>query len=335
MRHDLLRLFDLYSKFDKSLLLNRDIANQFQVPDMKCGPSVVNRTLLFKLEGQKLLSTNSKYIGSNSILSNGRHIFKSLNDQEAYKRQLYVDSLNKKDLIHQITYEVYDPLSGGAHLIWGTPTVTFNATLNGWKLNSWKDLLSLKQLKPGIDKGNKWLETVLWPAYKRAFLNRYEGISGNCSHLSNCLVKMTTLSSTDGGITTVYSIIYALVRVGFYTTVWYKFMPWNMDIHPNELYFMAWDHFLDESAIVHGYTKITLQETKDLSDIVMSIWGETPFPLNDINSNTSKEMGIPIEDVQLPDEIPIVIDNIDRKWRAGVSLGVIICFCVALGIFHE
>lgn len=184
MRHDLLRLFDLYSKFDKSLLLNRDRANQFQIPDMKCRPSVVNRTLLCKLEGlyQKLLSTNSKYMRDNSILSNGRHIFKSLNDQEAYKRQLYADSLNKKDLIHQITYEVYDPLSGGAHLLWGTPSVTFNATLNGSKLNSWKDLLSLKQLTPVIDKGNTWLETVLWPAYKRALLNRYPGISDNLTN---------------------------------------------------------------------------------------------------------------------------------------------------------
>lgn len=334
MRPDLLRLFDLYSKFDKSLLLNRGFSNQFQVPDMKCRPSVEcsNRTLLSKLVGlyHKLLSTNSKYIRSNEILSNGPHIFKSLNDQEAYQRQLYVDSLNNQDLIHQITYEVYDPLSGGANLIWGTPTVTFNATLNGWKFHSWKDLLSLKQFKPGIDKGNTWLETVLWPAYKRTLSNRYKGISGN---LSNCLVKMTTLSSTDGGITTVYSIIYALVRVGFYTTVWYKFMPWNMDIPPNELYYMAWDHFLDESAIVHGYTKITLQETKDLSDIVMSIWGDTPFSLNDKNENTSHEMGIS-QDVQLPEE-PIVIDNIDRKWRAGVSLGVIICFCAVLGIFQE
>ena len=81
----------------------------------------------------------------------------------------------------------------------------------------------------------------------------------------------------DGGINTVYGSIFALVRVGFYTTVWYKFIPCNIDIQPDQLLYMSWDYFLNESAIVQGYTKITLQETQDISDIVMSIRGDTPF----------------------------------------------------------
>ncbi len=70
----------------------------------------------------------------------------------------------------------------------------------------------------------------------------------------------------DGGINTVYGSIFALVRVGFYTTVWYKFIPCNIDIQPDQLLYMSWDYFLNESAIVQGYTKITLQETQRLNN---------------------------------------------------------------------
>jgi len=93
-----------------------------------------------------------------------------------------MDSLNNKDLIYQISYEVYDPILRSANFLWTSPIVTFNATLNKWKFDYWKDLLSLKQLTPGIDVGNKWLEKVLWPAYKRALSNRYYFISNNLNN---------------------------------------------------------------------------------------------------------------------------------------------------------
>lgn len=332
MTTDLVRLWDLYSKFEKSLLHKRGFSNVFQVPDIQCSTSVEsgNRTLLSKVVGlyQKLLSKNSLYIRSNDIISNGPYIFQSLNDQLGYHSKLYMDSLNNKDLIHQISYEVYDPILRGANFLWSSPIVTFNATLNQWKFHSWKDLLSLKQFTPGIDVGNKWLEKVLWPAYKRALSKRYYYISDN---LTNCLVKMTTLSSMDGGITNVYGSIFALVRVGLYTTVWYKFLPFHIDIPPDQLLYMSWDYFLNESAIVPGYTKITLQETKDISDIVMSIRGDTPFPFDE---NTFNDMAM-LQDVLPPEEpaIQIPMDNIDRKWRVGVSLGIVIAFSVVIGLY--
>lgn len=137
----------------------------------------------------------------------------------------------------------------------------------------------------------------------------------------------------DGGINTVYGSIFALVRVGFYTTVWYKFIPCNIDIQPDQLLYMSWDYFLNESAIVQGYTKITLQETQDISDIVMSIRGDTPFTFDE---NSFNNMAM-LKEVIPPEEpaIQIPMDNIDRKWRVGVSLGIVIAFCVAIGVFLD
>lgn len=339
MTTDLVRLRDLYFKFEKCVLEKRGFSNVFQVPDISCSTSVEsgNKTLLSKAVGfyHKLLDNTSLSIRSNDIISNeifskGPYIFQLLNDQLAYHSKLYMDSLNNKDLIHQISYEVYDPILKGANYLWTSPIVTFNATLNKWKFDSWKELLSLKQITPGIDVDNKWLEKVLWPAYKRALSKQYYFISDN---LTNCLIKMTTISSMDGGITTVYGSIFALVRVGFYTTVWYKFIPCNIDIPPDQLLYMSWDYFLNESAIVPGYTKITLQETKDISDIVMSIRGDTPFPFyeNSFNNKAILQELLPPEEP----EIQIPMDNIDRKWRVGVSLGIVIAFCFAIGVFPE
>jgi len=137
----------------------------------------------------------------------------------------------------------------------------------------------------------------------------------------------------DGGINTVYGSIFALVRVGFYTTVWYKFIPCNIDIQPDQLLYMSWDYFLNESAIVQGYTKITLQETQDISDIVMSIRGDTPFTFDE---NSFNNMAM-LKEVIPPEEpaIQIPMDNIDRKWRVGVRLGIVIAFCVAIGVFPD
>jgi hypothetical protein len=98
---------------------------------------------------------------------------------------------------------------------------------------------------------------------------------------------------------------------------------------------MSWNHFLNENAVVYGYTKITLQETKDLSDIVSSIRDQIPFPFplsEDVIHNTAimnaeqPPQGIP--------EVSIARVNIDRKWRTGVSIGVITGICVLIGIYQ-
>ena len=119
MTTDFNRMRDLYCKFEKFVFDKRGVSNIFQVPDIECSTSVesVNRTLLWKVVGlyKKLLSNNSisnrsNDIISNEIFSNGPYIFKSLNDQLAYHSKLYMDSLTNKDFIHQISYEVYDPV---------------------------------------------------------------------------------------------------------------------------------------------------------------------------------------------------------------------------------
>lgn len=162
MSTDLVRLFDLYSKFEKYVLHKR--VNVCKVADIECSTSVesVNGTLLSKVMGRyhKLLDNNilsirmrSNEIVSNEIFPKQPYIFQSLNDQLAYHTKLYMDSLNNNDFIHQIEYEVYDPLIKGANYLWSSPRVTFNATLNKWKFYSLKELLSLKQLHPGIISG--------------------------------------------------------------------------------------------------------------------------------------------------------------------------------------
>lgn len=342
MKTDLPRLWDLYSKFEKFLLHERGASNLFQVPDNICGTSVsvdtANKTFISKLAGlyKKLLNNNTLNSRSNDIISslksfsNGPHIFKSFNDQLTYKTKLYKDTINNKELIHQIEYQVYDPLLGGPALAWNSPIITFNDTLKGWKFHYINDLLSLKQYIPGDDVGIKWARDVLWPVYKRTLKSKYNHISDN---LTNCLVKMSTLSSMDGGITTVYGSIFALVRVGFYTTVWYRFFPFNIDIPPDELFYMAWDYFLNENAIVPGYTKITLEECKDISEIVISIRDNMPFLFE---NNALNEMAL-LENELPPLEpaIQIPMDNIDRKHRVGVSLGIIIAFCLVIGLYPE
>lgn len=343
MTTDLHRLWDLYSLFEKSLLHKRGFSNLFQVPDNICSTSSVsvdyaNKTFIPKLSGlyKKLLNNNTMNSRSNDIISslncfsNGPHIFKSFNDELTNQTKLYMDSLNNTNLIHQLSYEVYDPLLGGSAFTWTSPIITFNDTLYGWKYHYIKELLSLKQYTPVIDVGNKWAEDVLWPIYKRTLKSKYHSLSDN---LTNCLVKMTTLSSMDGGITTVYGSIFALVRVGFYTTVWYKFIPFQIDIPPDELLYIAWDYFLNESAIVPGYTKITLHETKDITEIVTSIRENTPFLFE---KNPLKEMEL-IENVlpPLPPEIQIPMENIDRKWHVGVSLGIVLAFLVVIGVYPE
>ncbi len=158
------------------------------------------------------------------------------------------------------------------------------------------------------------------------------------NRLTQCLVQMTTVSSMDGGITCVYGSIFSLVKVGFYTTVWYKFIPCEIDIPPEELLYISCDYFLNDQAIVPGYTKITLQETKDISDIVMSARDDTPFPFDDTSFHFHDNPGDdnPLNEMpQLDPAIEIAMDNINRKWRVGVSLGIIIAFCVAIGIYPE
>lgn len=343
MTTDLHCLWDLYSKFKKYQLHNRGFSNLFHVPDNISSTSSVsldytNNPFISKLTGlyRKLLNNNTMNSRSKDIISslncfsNGPHIFKSFNDELSNQTKLYMDSINNEDLIHQISYSVYDPLLGGPGFAWDSPIITFNETLNGWKFHYIKDLLSLKQYTPGDNVGNKWAEDVLWPLYKRALKWKYNIISNN---LTNCLVKMTTMSTTDGGITTVYGSILALVRVGFYTTVWYRFMPFNIDIPADELLYMAWDYFLNERAIVPGYTKITLEECKDISEIVMSIRNNTPFLFE---NNALYDAGL-LENELPPLEpaIQIPMDNIDRKWRVGVTLGILIAFGVVIGVYPE
>lgn len=55
--------------------------------------------------------------------------------------------------------------------------------------------------------------------------------------------------------------IYALVKVGFYTTVWWKFTPCGIDIPPEDPLPISCDFIFNDKAIVPGYTRITLQET--------------------------------------------------------------------------
>lgn len=80
-----------------------------------------------------------------------------------------------------------------------------------------------------------------------------------------------------------------------------------------------------------GYTKVTLQETKDISDIVMSARDDTPFHFDDTPGDDN-----PLnEKPQLDPAIEIAMADIDKKWRVGVSLGIMIGFCVVISIYPD
>lgn len=66
---------------------------------------------------------------------------------------------------------------------------------------------------------------------KRTMKEKYQQMS---NRLNQCLVNITTVSSEDG-ISFIVGNIYALVKVGFYTTVWWKFTPCGIDMPPEEL----------------------------------------------------------------------------------------------------
>lgn len=133
----------------------------------------------------------------------------------------------------------------------------------------------------------------------------------------------------DDGNSFLYSSIYALVRIGFYTTVWYKFIPFEMEVPPEAFLYISPEYFLNDGASVPGYTKITLQETKDISDIVMSVREDTPFQFIDNTGVDNPTIVRPQQDPEIP------IDNINRKWRVAVSLGVVITFFLAIGVYPE
>ena len=89
---------------------------------------------------------------------------------------------------------------------------------------------------------------------------------------------MITCQSHEG-IKYVYGNIFALVKLGFYTTVWYNFTectPYLLsnDLVPSEFL----DLFFKDEAYVPGYTKFFIKEgLEDMTSSIEEAFEDSPF----------------------------------------------------------
>lgn len=193
----------------------------------------------------------------------------------------------------------------------------------------------------------------LWRVFNRASedlhkslatkLSQFEQISHSIKYqVTQCLVHMITCQSHDG-IQYVYGNIFALVKLGFYTTVWYNFTECTPYLYSNDLVPSEFlDFFFKDEAYVPGYTKFVIKEgLEDMTSSIEEAFEDSPFK-EMLDSKRKEEMCD--EDLfykewaRLPDDdstIPGLRDNNtikDSKWLKSISLGVLVCFCVTVGV---
>jgi hypothetical protein len=174
-------------------------------------------------------------------------------------------------------------------------------------------------------------------------LTQFEQISHSINYqVTQCLVHMTTCQSHDG-IHYVYGNIFALVKLGFYTTVWYNFTECTPYLYSNDLVPAEFlDLFFKDEAYVPGYSKFVIQEgLEDMRSAIEEAFEDSPFK-DMLDSRRKSEMGekdlFYEEWARLPDDdntIPCLRDNNsikDSKWFQSISLGVLVCFCVTVGV---
>jgi hypothetical protein len=131
------------------------------------------------------------------------------------------------------------------------------------------------------------------------------------------LVNLMTIQSKDG-TSFVCGNFYALVKFGFYTVVWFRYIPVSgIEALPVDLFPEDYDVFLNERANVTDYSKVVFVETKDLTPVVLSAF-QNDYPFNDM-------LG-PIPDTENPHK---------SKWLLSMGLGIMISFCLSVGVLPD
>lgn len=154
---------------------------------------------------------------------------------------------------------------------------------------------------------------VYWRHYAEGMKEKYQELSYKVTH---CLVNIMTVTSHDG-VSFEYGNIFLLVKFGFYTTVWWKFLPGCPEMFPEELLPVSIEQFLDECSHARGYNHMILQETKDLTQTVVSAF-QNDHPFNDMFGT-----------------IPETENPHKRKWLLSMGLGIMISFCLSVGVLPD
>lgn len=295
---------------DKFLFKVRDIYRDYMHVNteyLKGSNESISSFFCEKIKSHSLKNKNKVYVVDNkSILNeipNSLLGIKSVND----------DTINN----FGISYRVYNPILGKMEEL--TPISEFLLPIRKSNYHGLRDMLALKAIPAVIYDEKLRLSSLLWKYYKRSIDNLSLNLSDCINNISDkitskitdCLIHILTVSSNDG-MAVVYGSFFALVKLGFYTTVWFKLAPGDVGIPPVGLFPETCDLFLDERSLVPGYRKITFQETMDLTKIVVSAYDDTLF----------KELA----------NIPETNNLLERKWQVSIGLGLIIGFCLSIGV---
>jgi hypothetical protein len=220
--------------------------------------------------------------------------------------------------------------------------------LISYKYYYMRELLRLKNITP-MNVAELQAQRTLWNVFNKASadlhsslqnkLTQFEQISHKIrKKVEQCLVHVVTCQSHDG-ISYVYGNIFALVKLGFFTTVWYNYTKcdpslYNGDILPDGFL----DLFCNDKSNIPGYTKFVFMETqKNMTQSIVEAFEEAPF--KDMLDSIHK---LELEEFEtLPDEDDAITSirgmntMKDSKLLAGIGLGVLVCFCIAAGVLPD
>lgn len=231
------------------------------------------------------------------------------------------------------------------------PITTFDPILS-YKYYYLRELFQIMNMSQ-IVNGELREDRRLWHVFSRASedlhksleskLSQFEQISHSIKYqVKQCLVHMSTCQSHDG-IHYVYGNIFALVKLGFYTTVWYNFTECSPYLCSNDLVPAEFlDLFFKDEAHVPGYSKLVIKEGfEDITALLEEAFEDSPFKeMLDSKRKWEKSEEYPFSEDwgRMPDDdktIPGIEDKKtiqNSKWLQSISFGVLICFCVTVGV---
>jgi len=229
-------------------------------------------------------------------------LYKCLRDQPIIKSIIDENTIKS----YKICFRLYNPITQSMPNVFSR--ITEMGTIIKYNYHYIRDMLSLKNISP-MRFGEITMERRLYSNYKMLADNTL----GQMSRIwSDCLVNIHTFQSRDG-ITSIYGNIFILVRLGFYTVVWFKFTP---GVPPGDHFPTSSDVFLNERSNVPGYSKVIFQETMDISQTVVTAFTEAPFD----------KMGVKVD----------IDNNIQlSKLRVAVGLAIMIGFSLSIGVLPD
>lgn len=275
------------------------------------------------------------------LVSKETKTFNSLPDQHFLKSLLR----DNTSMYYQIKCKYYNPITKS--MVDFIPNTELDPVIS-YNYYYLREMLGLKHITP-LSYCELSQQTKLWHVFNRASedlnqalrnkMTQFEQITHQISiKMTQCLVHVVTCQSHDG-ISYVYGNIFALVKLGFYTSVWYNYTECDPSIFSGD---MVPEDFLEiffkDKSCVPGYTKLVFMETKkNMTPLVVEAFEDTPFKemLDSMNKLEIDEWET------LPDN-PNIIGGIrekmnmkDSKWQVSIGLGLLVCFCISTGVLPD